>query len=1094
MNPIKLFTGNRLDLLAEELARVIATPLDSPFEPEIVLVHSKGMERWLSMRIAAHLGVCANCRFPFPNAFIQETFRSIISDLPESSIYDPRFCTWKIMEVLPNHLDEQGFEPLRNYLEGSGRTLKLLQLSKRIAETFDQYVVYRPELIESWESGIEQHWQAVLWREIVRGHEGEHRAALGKRLLDALGNAAVGTHKLPRRLSVFGISYLPPFHLHILAGLSRFTDVNIFSLNPSMEYWGDIVSTREIGRIQGRKTPRLSPEELYLQSGNPLLASMGVMGRDFFDLMTSLDSSEIPIFDDPGGTCLLRAIQSDILNLRDTGGPAGDRVPLATGDDSIQVHSCHSPMREIEVLHDRILAMFESDPELMPRDVLVMTPDIESYTPFIEAVFGNPESDLKRIPYSIADRSMRNEGRIIETFLGLLDLGSERITAPGVLSILEAPSVHSSFGISGSEVDLIAGWVRDVRIRWGIDMADRLKWCPDPFPENTWKTGIERLLLGYAMPGKDARLFGGILPYDNIEGSEATTLGNFLAFTDELFHFLAAVGSPRPLGEWSDFLSTTVSRFFTLDEDSKFEMQALRQAVAELRKIGEVSEFRETVDLELIRWHLGKNLEQGGFGLGFMTGGVTFCSMLPMRSIPFKVICLIGMNENAFPRQTKPTEFDLMAKNPRPGDRSVRNEDRYLFLETLLSARDRLYISYTGQNCRDNSVIPPSVLVSELMDVVNRGYAPSSGGPDAAAHGSANLPPARDWFLTRHPLQPFNPAYFKNGTGLFSYSEGHLATARCLATEKREAPGLIRGKLSEPEDAFRTVTLTDLCRFFANPARYLLNKRLEVYLYEDRDHLDDAESFQLEPLERYALGKKLSDAAMSGTRPMDLLDVVRASGGLPHGVPGESAFRHLDGEAERFAERTIPFLGSEELEPLHVDLPIDDFRILGTVGSIYPEKMVRYRFAAIRPGDYLDLWITHLVLNLYGGSGYPRESMLAGLDRDREWRGFLCSPVEDGQQALRELLALYWEGLGKPLHFFPELSLDYARTVLKKGKPREDALRAAERDWIGNDRRQGEGRNPYNLLCHGSGNPIDTDFEVIAGSVFGPLLDHLREI
>ncbi|MEN6441734.1 MAG: exodeoxyribonuclease V subunit gamma [Syntrophobacter sp.] len=1099
MNPIRLFTGNRLDILAEELARVISTPLDSPFDPEIILVHSKGMERWLSMRIAAHLGICANCRFPFPNAFIHDAFRNMIDDLPDSSIYDPRFCTWKIMEILPDHLEKQGFEPLRSYLEGTGRTLKLLQLSKRIAETFDQYVVYRPELIESWESGVEQHWQAVLWREIVRGHEGQHRAALGKRLLDALRHAAFAEQKLPRRLSVFGISYLPPFHLHILAGLSRFTEVNIFSLNPSMEYWGDIVSTREIGRIQGRKTPRMSLEDLYLENGNPLLASMGVMGRDFFDLMTSLDCQEIPIFEDPGNSSLLSSMQSDILNLRNTNGPAGDRVALAEGDDSIQIHSCHSPMREIEVLYDHILGMFESDPELMPRDILVMTPDIESYTPFIEAVFGSPENDLKKVPYSIADRSMRSESRIIDTFLGLLNLGSERITAPNVLSILEAPSVHSSFGITSPDVDLITGWVSEVRIRWGIDLEDRLKWCPGSFPENTWSAGIERLLLGYAMPGRDKRLFGEILPYDNIEGSEAAVLGNFLAFIDELFHFLTAAESPRPLSDWSDFLSDMVTRFFALDEDSKFEMQALRLAIAELRKIEEVSGFREPVDLELIRWHLGKSLGQGGFGLGFMTGGVTFCSMLPMRSIPFKVICLIGMDENAFPRQTKPTEFDLMAKTPRPGDRSIRNEDRYLFLETLLSAGDKLYISYTGQNCRDNSVIPSSVLVSELMDVINRGYAPapSSNGaadPDGIIAPRGVTQAARDWFLTSHPLQPFNPAYFGNDGRLFSYSEERLATARCLVAEKREAPVLIQERLTKPEDAFRTVTLADLCRFFADPARFLLNRRLGVYLNEDRGRLDDAESFQLEPLERYSLGKTLTEAAMSGAQPMELLPMVRASGLLPHGVPGESAFTTVDSGAKRFADRTAPYIGSQELEPLHVDLPFGDFRVTGTIGSIQPERMVRYRFAVIRAKDHLDLWITHLVLNLRGGPGYPKVSMLAGLDGDREWLGISYSPVADGEKVLRELLALYWEGLTQPLHFFPQISLKYARMVLKKDKPRNDVLRAAKNDWIGNDYHPGESQAPYNQLCHGSCIPMDADFERIAESVFSPLLDHLREV
>lgn len=1080
MNRIRLFTGNRLDLLAEKLTRIIAIPLASPLEPEIILVHSKGMERWLSMQIATRLGVCANCRFPFPNAFINGAFRKIFSGLPDSSVYDPKFCAWKIMDILPGHLEEPGFETLRNYLEGTGHTLKLLQLAKRIAETFDQYVIYRPEFVERWEAGEEQHWQAVLWREIVRGHEGQHRAALGKKLMQAFDNAFSGDDKLPERISVFGISYLPPFHLHILASLSNFTEVNIFSLNPSREYWGDIVSTREISRIRSRETPQLSPEELYLESGNPLLASMGVMGRDFFELMTSLEYEEITLFKDPGNTCLLSAIQADILNLKNTGAQNAEKLVVAEGDSSIQVHSCHSPMREVEVLYDHVLEMFESDPDLMPRDILVMTPGIESYTPFIQAVFGSPESDLKKVPYSIADRSMRSESRIIDTFLSLLDLKSERITAPQVLAILEVPSVHTSFGISESDVDLITKWISEVRIRWGVDAETRLKWCPTPFPENTWKAGIERLLLGYAMPGKDERLFEGILPYDNIEGSEVAVLGNFLSFIDTLFHFLTAAESPRTLSEWSEFLSNIVSRFFALDENSKFEMQALRQAIADLGEIEKVSEFQKPVDLELIRRHLTGGLEQGGFGLGFMTGGVTFCSMLPMRSIPFKVICLIGMNENVFPRQAKPSEFDLIAKKPRVGDRSVRYEDRYLFLETILSARDKLYISYTGRNCRDNSVIPPSVLVSELMDVINRGF-------------SSTLA-ARDWFLTKHPLQPFNPEYFRNNANLFSYSEGHLATARCLLGPKEEAPPLIHEELSKPEETFRTVSLEDLCRFFSDPAKFLLNKRLGVYLQEGSGSLDDTECFQMDPLDRYTLGRTLTEKAFSGVHPMELLPVARASGQLPHGVPGESVFTHLGRKAKRFAEQTAPYMNDTELAPLEVDLPIGEFRITGTVGPIYPERMIRYRFAAISAKDHLGTWITHLVMNICGRSGYPCMSMLAGLDGNGEWQGFFYSPPSNGENILLELLALYWEGLFHPLHFFPEISLKYTQTVVKKCKPREDFLRTAEREWKGNDFQGGDGRKPYNQVCYRSHIPFDADFEHIAERVFSPLLAHRQEV
>jgi exodeoxyribonuclease V gamma subunit len=1072
MNSIRLFMSNRLDLLARELAGVLETPLESPFNKETVLVQSKGMERWLSMQIATRLGVCANCKFPFPNAFVQDIFRQIIPGLPEHSVFDPMFCTWRIMEVLPGCLEKPGFENLRNYLECNhletpGHTLKLLQLSQRIAETFDQYIIYRPEFLDRWESGEEQHWQAVLWREVVRGREHENRAALGNRVLSAVMDASAREMGLPRRVSIFGISYLPPFHINILAGLSRLMEIKVFLLNPCREYWGDIASNRDIRRVaSGKDSAGFSPEDLYLEKGNTLLASMGTMGRDFFDLITSFECEETAIFEDPCDKSMLGRIQSDILNLRETAGPGGKKVVVSKEDGSVRIHSCHSPMREVEVLYDHLLEMFENDPGLMPKDILVMTPDVESYAPFIQAVFDNPENERKKIPFSIADRSMRKESRIIDTFLDMLDLRGERITAPQVLGILEAAPVHSRFDIAASDMDLVLKWVRDVRIRWGIDEESRRQWCPSPFRENTWSAGIERLLLGYAMPGGGERLFQGILPYDDIEGSNASVLGHFLNFIDALFEFLSSLGSARTLGEWADFLSRTASRFFNSDENSKLEMRAIGQALENLRQIQEITGFDSPLDLELIRWHLGRQLEQGGFGLGFMTGGVTFCSMLPMRSIPFKVICLIGMNENEFPRQSKPAEFDLIAKNPRPGDRSVRNEDRYVFLEALLSAREKLYISYTGQNCKDNSLIPPSVLVSELIDAINKGF-----GLPGADH--------RDWFLIRDRLQAFNPDYFKGDAETFSYSDEYLAAARCILAKKRKAPIFIQTSISGPDEAFRSVSVTELCRFFRNPAKFLLNRRLGIYLEEDRFVPDETEAFELRGLERYGLEQDLLESVIGGGELKELLPIARASGMLPPGVPGECTYADIGRKIELFASQTVPHVGRNELEPLTVDFRLGDFNITGRVRPIYPQRVVHYRYAVLKAKDYLGLWIKHLILNLCRKPGYPEESMLIGLTDGKEWQAFAYKPVQDGAGVLRGLLDLYWEGLTRPVHFFPQTSFGYACNVLEKRKPREKAMEEAQYRWTTDGFHGSESDDPYFQLCFKSSDPLDSEFESI---------------
>jgi exodeoxyribonuclease V gamma subunit len=1075
MKSLRLFTGNRLDLLAEALARVLEAPLASPLDQEIIVVQSKGMERWISMQLASHFGVCANCRFPFPNAFVGETFQSVLPDLPDFSVFDPKFSPWKIMSMLPSHLDEPGFESLKHYLDGAGWSLKPLQLSRRIAETFDQYLLYRPEMITRWEAGEDDHWQAVVWRDLAKGLEQQHRAALGKTLIDKIRKAAPGSFDLPQRVSIFGISYLPPFHMQIFEGLSRLIEVNLFLLNPCREYWGDISSERDVRRITSSpKTAELSREALFIERGNPLLASMGALGRDFFELLTSFDYEEYSFFHDPGDSHLLACIQSDILNLRDRAAHSDEKRAVPKEDRSLQIHSCHSPMREVEVLYDHLLEIFENEAELLPRDILVMTPEIDAYAPFIQAVFDAPEDERKRIPFSIADRSMRKESQVVDTFLAMLDLWDERLTAPQVLGVLESPSVQAKFGLTDVDLDLIVRWVREVRIRWGVDEQDRLKWSPHAFRENTWRAGLERLLLGYAMPGRDENLFHGILPYDHIEGSEVAVLGNFIEFVEQLFQFVASLSNPRTLSQWSEDLLNMLARFFLPGEDSKRELQAVRQVVADLTEIQDVSGFREAVEIKAISWYLAKYLEREGFGLGFITGGVTFCSMLPMRSIPFKAICLIGMDGNSYPRQTTAPDFDLIARHPRPGDRSARNDDRYLFLEAIISAREKLYISYTGQSCQDNSTIPPSVLVSELLDYVNLAFVlPHDDGPSS--------------LVIKHRLQPFSPAYFKGDRNLFTYSDVRQQEAQCLQKEKTRPPLLISQTLAPPEPEFRIINITQLCRFFGNPARFLLDKRFGIILGDKSSLLEEAESFAVSGLEKYSLEQELLESRMAGREPAALFPSLMASGKLPHGVPGESAFLDMTQEVQDFARQLEPYLLRQELEPLDIDLKIAEFTITGRIPSIFQDRMVRYRYTTIKARDHLSLWIQHLVLNALQKHGYPRRSMIAGLS-SRKWVALEYAPVENSREILDDLLEEYWNGLLKPLHFFPEASFQYAQQVLQKDKSPEEALRKAEDTWSGSDFNRGESEDLHYQLCFKSTNPLDAEFQRLSEKIYGPLL------
>ncbi|MCP4107255.1 MAG: exodeoxyribonuclease V subunit gamma [Desulfobacteraceae bacterium] len=1088
-----LFTSNRLEILAEKLALVLRTPLKSPFDKEIIVVQSKGMERWISMEVARHNRICANIGFLFPNAFIDEISKRFFPKLPEQSPFDRKIMTWKIMKILPSCIKDPVFKSLRNYLEGTGKDIKLFQLSERIAETFDQYLIFRPEMILRWEKGQEDHWQAALWRRLSQGDEKKHRPALTKFLFKELEKSSeTAGDKLPERISVFGISALPMYHMQVFDFISHFAEVDLFLMNPCEGYWGDILSNREIKRAvkkQGRENAVqvTEQEQLHIDQGNSLLASMGTLGRDFFDMIYDFTTDEDQDFFDPEESDILSCIQSDIMNLRERGSESEGKTIVQENDSSARIHSCHSPMREIEVLHDNLLEMFQNNPELRPGDILVMMPDIEPYAPFIQAVFDIHPEDSKRIPFSIADRGFRMESRIIDTFLVILDLFGGRFGAAQILAILESPAVYRKFDLTEANLDLIRRWVRETRIRWGIDGQNRKNLGLPGMPENTWKTGIERLVLGYAMAGQGENMFAGVLPYDSIEGDETLVMGKFAEFTDRLFSFVKSLARVQTLGEWSDTLKNLLGGLFEPDEDTENEIQIIRNMLNDLENVQNLSDFNEKVDIKVIRRHLNNDLQKQGFGFGFITGSVTFCAMLPMRSIPFKIICLAGMNSDAYPRQSRPSGFDLIARNPKPGDRSRRNDDRYLFLEAVMSAREKLYISYVGQSIQDNSIIPPSVLVSELTDYIENGF---------EIPGKNIL---EDHIIVKHRLQAFNPEYFRQAVSirqpvLFSYSEENKQAAQCLL-KHREAPvPFITKGIAAPEEEWKTVDLEELCLFYNNPTRYLLNRRLGVYIEENGSVLEEKEPFELRGLDRYFIEQNLVEKKLDGNKLEGFLAAKKASGELPHGTVGECVYEGFCRQIEKFSKKIKPYIQKKPMKPYETELNISGFKLTGKIGAIYPERLVRYRYAKVKPKDHLKIWIHHLVLNCRNGSSaaladdYPRTSIIAGSDSIWEH-----DPVENSEEVLRKLLEIYWGGLAKPLHFFPESSWEYANRV-RNNKPEEDALRNSQNTWQGNSYKRAEIDDLYFNLCFKHTDPLDSEFKEIALEIYEPIMENIKEV
>ena len=1045
---LRLYQSNRLERLVDQLADLLPLSNQSAFTPDNIVVPHPGLRRWLTLWLAERLGICANVQFPLPARLIWDLFRATDVDLPEQSAFTPDILHWRILALLDQFQQDQRFAPINAYLEASSE-LDCYQLASRIAEIFDQYLIYRPDWLTAWEAGESKvkgdEWQAELWRRLATEQAGPHwihlQQAFEQILLDERQDG------LPEQLVLFGISSLSPAYLQLINRLAQRMDVHLFLLNPCQAYWTEIVSRPE----QARQQVASDGMELYLEVGNPLLASLGRQGRDFFASIFELDPGSETQFEAPTEESQLASLQREILNLE----TAADSAP----DGSIRIHACHSAMREVEVLRDQLLELFQQHPDLVPEDVLVMTPDIDSYAPAIDAVFSEPEQS-PYLPYSIVGRQQFQTDPAVRCFFALLQTAQGRMTASEVVALLEFRTLRHRFDITDEALPRITQWIEQSAIRWGRDDKALARLGLPGDTQNSWQAGIERLLLSYAM-GDEPQLFSGILPSGDVEGSEAAILGGLSEFLQALFELSDALNASRPVTVWCDYLRYQLERFFQPDEQVD-ELAAIRAALESVQSQVEAAGFDQPVGIELLTTHLKQVVEAPSAGTAQGGRGIIFGPPATLRALPAAVVCMIGMNDNAFPREQHPLGFDLIAQWPRLGDRSRRADDRYLFLETLLSARRCLYISYTGQDQRDNQPLPPSELVNELLDYLGR-----------------------DGLLVHHPLQPFSHRYFSANSDLFSYSSQMCEAGQIKSGAVIETTPFFSEPLPEPEAQWRQVSIQQLLGFYASPARYLLRRRLGIRLDEGEGLLEEREPFELDYLAEISLKERM---LQSGDRQL-LYEWESASGHLPQGEPGRAIFdgnwSQVEAFKQRMSELQLP-VGAEH-PAIEIDLQFDGLRLSGQLDGVTEQGIQHAVPHKLWANQHLEYWLRHLILNATNASGV--EPVSYWLDSEECYR---LGAVENAVDHLQQLLQLYWQGLSRPLHLLPKSSLAYAEQIaLDKGEER--ALTEAYKKWHGGFNSEGECEKPYFKVAFRGRDVLDDEFRTLSGQVLLPYLQH-REV
>lgn len=1063
---LQVHHSNRLEVLLEALSvRICGAGLD-PFESEFIVVPNQGMARWLSQQLALRTGIAANVDYPLPATFFWRMLTAWLPAAPEQDAYQRGALVWRIFRLLPRLIDSPPFADLKRYLDVEGSDLRRFELATQLADLFDQYLIYRHGLCLAFEKGEgEGDWQAILWRAISMDVGSAHRARLVSDFEQALARGEGPAVPLPRRVSLFGIGSLAPVQVQMLGALADHTDVGVYYLNPCREYWADVEDERRLARRRARASRAGLPNPTcMLDIGNPLLASLGHAGQVFLDQLLELGGDDRDGFVEPTDENLLTCLQRDMLDLVDRReqNPAMRR-PIAHDDLSFRVHGAHGPLREVQILHDRLLDLFEKLPGLEPRDIVVMAPDMDLYAPYVAAVFGVVEKFM-RIPWAVADRKPGADQSMTEAIRSILTLHHSRLTATDVLALLSVPALQRRFEIQEQTRARLAQWIAETGIRWGLDESTRGELGLPSEQLNTWAFGLRRLFMGYAMPPEWADApYAEVLPFADIDAGEVDVLGTLQSLIDALAEWRRRLAVRNTASGWVEEINGLLETFFVFSGDDELALvDTIRSAMEQIVDLQRTAGVDEKISADLVAAILKQALEEPSGAHGFLTGRATFTNMVPMRSIPHRVVAILGMNADAFPRSQRPLSFDRIATEPQRGDRSRRRDDRYLFLECLLSARDAVHISWVARDARDNTARAASVVVDEVLDYIDVSFrVPGAEKP-------------RDTLVVHHPLQPFSPEHFNGAQPLTaSHSERWCAAARA-AVDGTDAP-FIDTPLSAPDAGLRQVEVSDLLRFLRDPAAHFLRKRLGLRLPGLEDAQSDDEPFVIEAgLERYALRGALLAGREDGQGIEEILVAQRARGALPHGVLGEQEaleqLETIDGLLARQGK-----LRGTTISPLEIDLAIGDFRLQGELRDLTDAGLVLSRPAELKPKDRLSAWVQHLVLcALAPGGVEPRTAYVA------EDCTLILSAVEDPTSMLADLLELYWEGLMHPVPFFPASSFAWFK---------KRTYKAVEPQWNGGQYNEAESERLAVRIAFRGAHPLGPAFEVCAQRVYQPIDD-----
>ena len=1121
--------------LVGELCAQLAAPPADPFAGELVAVPTRGIERWLAQRIASEMGertpsegVCANVEFPSPGRLVRGVMMAAPDLAASVEAWERSALVRSVASTLDEIIDLPWMWVIARFIRDPGAETPLgssqrLQAARKIAGLFTRYARRRPAMIRAWQDGGgagpgggplsgADAWQPRLWRRVRAQIGVPSPAELLPAALDPVRSGAVDPG-LPERLFVYGLTALDPLHMQVLEAAAVRREVHLYLLHPSPALWSETARLLEAAPAAGGP-PERSADPTRELARHPLLRTWARESRELQLVLGGRAEAAPPPpgAENPPQTLLAR-LQRDIRS---------NRAPvLQTGPDrSIQIHVSHGARRQVEVLRDAILHVLAADRTLEPRDVVVMTPDIAAFAPLLEAAFmrnaggggtapdtageeAAPPADLR---IRIADRAPAAVNPLVRFAASVFDLAGARLEAGTIRELIALPVVRRRFGLDDQITDAAASLIEDANVYWGLDAGHRAEWNAGANEQHTWRRGLDRALAGVFYSDSSVRVVGGAAPLDGVEGQEARPAGLLAQIIDRATAVRSLLGRPRPFSEWGPAVAAAVRLLAAPEWGEEWQWGQLERLLErsfpppEERGVQESGAARPSADPVISPAEARLAVEDWSQDtpgpLHFRTGYVTVCTPPPMRSVPYRVVCLLGMDDDRFPRGADDDGDDLLRGHETAGDPDRAAEDRQLLLDAVMAAGDHLIVTYSGRDELTNAEYPPSAPIAELLDALEE-----MAGAEVLEE-----------IVVHHPLQPFSERNFTPGRlgppgRPWSFDpmqyDGAQAVQRRVRTEGRQLsyPFFAASAEAPPE-----IRLEDLIRFLENPARWFLQARLGFRIPAAGEISDDIVPVDLDFLEQWSLTDRLLTGLVEGCGIEELEAHELASDALP---PGRLARTGMEAARERAlglwaAAREVGY-DPEQSERFAGAVPV------GGRGGRTVEGAVTADGAAAR----IDLVTPSRLRGKHRLRAFVQAVFLTALEPSRRWSGRLIGRHIRGDELwtvaveglgggegkrrreagrlLSGLVDLYLEGLERPIPLPCETGYAWQRNLGSEKGP----FRPARSAWEGSKFVPGEVKDPaYEMLLPGLDDMkalAASGFEEYAARLWAPILPLLTE-